>query len=120
MRNILALFGLVFILLVGVLFVQFKPYLNLYGQIDSETKSFIFDNMDKLSAMEPTVVKNYIDQAKSLDPKSYDTYLNMADQLLKSGNMADATVWKFPVEEGLTDSTNNMINPSTFLFSNQT
>jgi len=102
MRNILALFGLVFILLVGVLFVQFKPYLNLYGQIDSETKSFIFDNMDKLSAMEPTVVKNYIDQAKSLDPKSYDTYLNMADQLLKSGNMADATVWKFPVEEGLT------------------
>jgi uncharacterized protein (DUF302 family) len=102
MRNILALFGFIFLVLLGVLFVQFKPYLNLYGQIDSETKGFIIENMNKVSEMEPTVIKNYIDQAKSLDPKSYDTYLEMTDKLLKSGNMADATVWKFPVEEGLT------------------
>jgi len=102
MRNILALFGFVCLVLLGVLFVQFKPYLNLYGQIDSETKGFIIDNMNKVSEMEPTVIKNYIDQAKSLDPKSYDTYLEMTDKLLKSGNMADATVWKYPVEEGLT------------------
>jgi uncharacterized protein (DUF302 family) len=101
MRNILALFGFVCLVLLGVLFIQFKPYLNLYGQMDSETKGFIFDNMDKVSKMEPTALKSYIDQAKAMDPKSYDIYMNMADSLLKSGNTAEATVWKFPVAEGL-------------------
>ncbi|MFK5986415.1 MAG: DUF302 domain-containing protein [Pseudomonadota bacterium] len=101
MRNILAFFGLISIVLGGVLFTQFKPYLNLYGQIDSETKSFIFENIDKVTKMEPAVLKNYIDQAKALDPKAYDTYLSMADVLLKSGNTAEATVWKFPVAEDL-------------------
>ncbi len=101
MRNILALFGLISIVLVGMLYVQFKPYVSLFGQIDSETKGFILENVDKVSQMDPAVLKNYIEQAKLLDPKSYEVYLNVADILLKSGNSAEATIWKVAVEEGV-------------------
>lgn len=37
----------------------------------------------------------------SFDDKAMDVYAEMADKLLESGNMADATVWKMPVNEGL-------------------
>jgi uncharacterized protein (DUF302 family) len=101
MRNLLALFGFACLVMFAILFVQFKPYFSLYNQVDSESKGFIFDNLNKVSAMDANVLKNYISQVKALDAKAYDVYLEMADSLLKSGNMADATVWKFPVEEGL-------------------
>jgi uncharacterized protein (DUF302 family) len=37
----------------------------------------------------------------SFDDKAMDVYAEMANNLLESGNMADATVWKIPVNEDL-------------------
>lgn len=39
---------------------------------------------------------------KSFDGKAAEVYMDMTKSLLASGNAAEATVWKFPVEEGLT------------------
>ncbi|MEN8214679.1 MAG: DUF302 domain-containing protein [Pseudomonadota bacterium] len=36
---------------------------------------------------------------KQLDPGAKDVYLTMWEKLKESGNSADATVWKFPLEE---------------------
>ena len=38
---------------------------------------------------------------KDFDPKSAEAYMNMAKTLIETGNAAEATVWKVPVEEGL-------------------
>ena len=38
---------------------------------------------------------------KSFDPKAAEVYMDMTKSLLATGNAAEATVWKFPVEEGL-------------------
>ena len=39
---------------------------------------------------------------KELDPKAPEIYKAMIQRLKESKNTADATVWKYPVEEGLT------------------
>lgn len=36
------------------------------------------------------------------DEKAFDTYVELADNILKTGNAAEATVWKKQVEDGLT------------------
>ncbi|MCF6272897.1 MAG: DUF302 domain-containing protein [Rhodobacteraceae bacterium] len=36
------------------------------------------------------------------DPKAFETYKNMADRLVETGNSAAATVWRAKVAEGLT------------------
>jgi hypothetical protein len=38
----------------------------------------------------------------SFDENAINVYTEMANNLIESGNMADATVWKIPVKEGLT------------------
>jgi len=38
---------------------------------------------------------------KSFDHKAGEVYMDMAKQLLATGNAAEATVWKVPVEDGL-------------------
>jgi len=38
----------------------------------------------------------------SFDENAINVYSEMANKLIESGNMADATVWKVPVKEGLT------------------
>ena len=38
---------------------------------------------------------------QSFDSKAPEVYLDMAKELLATGNAAEATVWKFPVEDGL-------------------
>lgn len=42
-----------------------------------------------------------IDAFNSLDAKAKDVYMNMWTDLKNSGNSADATVWKIPLEEGV-------------------
>jgi uncharacterized protein (DUF302 family) len=37
-----------------------------------------------------------------LDPGAKDVYMNMWTKLKETGNSADATVWKVPLEEGIT------------------
>jgi uncharacterized protein (DUF302 family) len=39
---------------------------------------------------------------RNFDPKAGTVYVDMAKNLLASGNAAEATVWKFPVAENLT------------------
>ena len=39
---------------------------------------------------------------KRLDPQATDVYLNMMNSVLETGNAAESTVWRVPVEEGLT------------------
>ncbi len=38
---------------------------------------------------------------RSFDNKAPEVYLDMARKLIETGNAAEATVWKFPVKEGL-------------------
>jgi uncharacterized protein (DUF302 family) len=38
---------------------------------------------------------------RSFDNKAPEVYLDMARKLIATGNAAEATVWKFPVKEGL-------------------
>ncbi len=42
-----------------------------------------------------------IEKANMLDKKAADVYLDMGLKVLKTGNAAEATVWKVPVAEGL-------------------
>jgi len=100
-RNLLALFGLVSLVVLVIMFNKFGGMYSIYSGLDSDTKTFINDNMAKLQAMGPEKVQNYVDLAKQFDGKSYDIYMEMADSLLKTGKTADATIWKVPVEEGL-------------------
>ena len=48
-------------------------------------------------------LQNFKDLAnlKDFDPKAAEVYVDMTKNLLASGNGAEATVWKVPVEEGL-------------------
>ena len=48
-------------------------------------------------------LQNFKDLAnlKDFDPKAAEVYVDMTKSLLASGNGAEATVWKVPVEEGL-------------------
>ncbi len=48
-------------------------------------------------------LQNFKDFAnlKDFDPKAGEVYVEMTKNLLASGNGAEATVWKVPVEEGL-------------------
>ena len=47
-------------------------------------------------------VMPYISQVSEFEPKAAGVYLDMAKQLLETGNAAEATVWKVKVNEGLT------------------
>ena len=38
---------------------------------------------------------------RSFDSKAPQVYLDMAEKLIETGNAAEATVWKVPVQEGL-------------------
>lgn len=46
-------------------------------------------------------VEPYLQAARGLDEQAVDTYLNMGKVLLETGDIAEATVWKIPVEEDL-------------------
>ncbi len=39
---------------------------------------------------------------EKFDPRAMEVYSEMAEKLMQTGNSAEATVWKVPVEEGLT------------------
>ncbi len=45
-----------------------------------------------------------INAAKKFDSESVNVYMDMAQTLLKTGNAAEATVWRVPLEEGVTVS----------------
>jgi uncharacterized protein (DUF302 family) len=68
-KNILAVFGVISLILLGVIYIKANPYITRFNQFD---------------------------------PKAWDTYKELATQIIETGNAADATVWKAKVEDGLT------------------
>lgn len=48
-----------------------------------------------------TQVGGSVANLRSFDDKAPEVYLDMARKLIATGNAAEATVWKFPVKEGL-------------------
>jgi len=46
-------------------------------------------------------MKGEMDALNKLDPKAKDVYMEMWEKLKETGNSADATVWVFPLEEGV-------------------
>ncbi len=52
-------------------------------------------------ATAPTLY-TWVSQARMLDSRAFGTYKIMATKLLETGSIAEATVWKVPVDEGLT------------------
>lgn len=44
----------------------------------------------------------FIQQYKALDPQAGAVYLDIARKVLRTGDSAEATIWKVPVKEGLT------------------
>ena len=48
-----------------------------------------------------TQVGGSVANLRSFDDKAPEVYLDMAKKLIKTGNAAEATVWKVPVKEGL-------------------
>ncbi len=46
-------------------------------------------------------VMPYASQVRGFEPKAAGVYLDMATQVLETGNAAEATVWKYQVNEGL-------------------
>lgn len=52
-----------------------------------------------IAAMKIAPMKQVLE---TFDEKAIDVYAELAEKLIETGNMADATVWKMEVEEGLT------------------
>lgn len=74
-KNILAIIGLISLLAGGYFYSQFGS--QLMG-LKSEMAAF-----------------------NELDPKAKDVYMEMWTKLKETGNTAEATVWKYPLEEGV-------------------
>jgi uncharacterized protein (DUF302 family) len=46
-------------------------------------------------------IQPMMEKMQAFDPQAAEVYMSMGEQLMASGNSAEATVWKVPVEEGL-------------------
>jgi len=80
-KNILALIGAATLVACAYMYLQYQPMMKLMSSID----------MQKLS-----------DLSGELDPKAAEIYGEMLNILALTKNAAEATVWKYPVEEDLT------------------
>jgi uncharacterized protein (DUF302 family) len=100
-RNLLALIGVVALVGLIMMYPKIQTIYSFYHAMDDDTKQFLGQQFNTIQNMDEAKVKDIISQAKQLDPKAWDTYISMADDLLKTGNSAEATVWKIPVEDGL-------------------
>ena len=74
-KSILAIIGLVALLVGGYVYSQYGSQLM---SLKSEMAAF-----------------------DELDPKAKDVYMEMWTKLKETGNTAEATVWKYPLEEGV-------------------
>jgi len=101
LRNLLSLIGILFIVLIYLAYDSYKPLVNVYMQSDAQTKNFIQENIKKIASIEQSKLESYIDTMKSFEPKAYDTYVDMFEKLLATGNSAESSIWRYPVAEGL-------------------
>ena len=114
-RNFLALIGLLVFIGGGYGYSKYKPMYDEYQPMMAKVQSI---GPEKLKAMMAKVDEVGIDPmmdmmekwdigaliklGNELDPKALEVYQAMMNRLIETKNTADATVWKVPVEEGLT------------------
>lgn len=114
-RNFLALIGLLVLIGGGYGYSKYKPMYDEYQPMMAKVQSI---GPEKLKAMMAKVDEVGIDPmmdmmekwdigaliklGNELDPKALEVYQAMMNRLIETKNTADATVWKVPVEEGLT------------------
>ncbi|MBF0264437.1 MAG: DUF302 domain-containing protein [Gammaproteobacteria bacterium] len=100
-RNLLSLIGILSLILCFVFYDNYKSLINVYIESDDSTKVFIQENIQKLAQIEQSKLESYIETIKTFEPEAYDTYIDMFDKLLATGNSAEASIWRYPVAEGL-------------------
>ncbi len=82
-RNLLAIIGLIALIGSGYAYIKFGSQMANFKGMDMQAE---------MAAL------------NELDPKAKDVYKAMWEDLKKYGNSADATVWKVPLEEGVSPS----------------
>jgi len=115
LRNLLALVGLLTIVGGGYAYTKYKPMYDEYqplitsmSSIDPGKLKAMMDKVDEvgiepmMGMMEKWDIAALIKLGDELDPKALEVYKTMINRLIETKNTADATVWKVPVEEGLT------------------
>lgn len=115
LRNLLALIGLLAIIGGGYAYSTYKPMYDEYQPMMAKVEEVGADKMKTMMAkmdevgvdammgmMEKWDIPALIQLGNELDPKALEVYKTMMDRLIETKNSADATVWKIPVEEGLT------------------
>ena len=114
-RNLLALIGLLVLIGGGYGYPKYKPMYDEYQPMMAKVQSIGPEKLKVMMAkvdevgidpmmgmMEKWDIGALIKLGDELDPKALEVYKTMMDRLIKTKNTADATVWKVPVEEGLT------------------
>ncbi|MCW8963620.1 MAG: DUF302 domain-containing protein [Gammaproteobacteria bacterium] len=107
-RNLLALIGLLVIIGVGYGYATYQPMIAKLQAIGLEKLQTMMARVDEvgiepmMGVMEKWDIAALIKLGDELDPKALEVYQSMMDRLIETRNTADATVWKVPVEEGLT------------------
>lgn len=97
--NILALVGLAVIIGASYAYVSYKPMYDKYQPMMAKMEGIDIDAM--LSMMQGMDIKAMLKLKDELDPKAAGIYAGMMQRLAETRNSAEATVWKVPVEEGV-------------------
>ena len=98
-RNLFALIGLLAIVALVWAVKTWEPVVREFRPMWSHYQAL--SDEDKARIRNVVVELDRAIQEKAFDEGAFDTYLEMAENLLKTRNAAEATVWKVPVEEGL-------------------
>ena len=97
--NLFALIGLAVVIAGGYAFVTYKATYDKYQPMIEKMEGVDVDAM--VSMMEGVDMAAMIKLKDELDPKAPEIYMGMMQRLAESKNSAEATVWKVPVEEGV-------------------
>ncbi len=102
LRNILALIGLIALIGGGYAYSKYKPMYDEYQPVMLTIEQIGLEKMKFMMAgMADWDIPALIRLGDELDPKAPEVYRKMISRLIETRNSADATVWKIPVEEGL-------------------
>ncbi len=99
LRNVLALIGLLALMAGSYAYLKYKPIYDAYRPMLTEVRQIGPEKMK--SMMESWDIPALIRLGDELDPRAPEVYKTMLERLIETKNSADATVWKVPVEEGL-------------------
>lgn len=114
-RNVLALIGVLAMMGGAYAYLTYKPVYDHYQPVMAKMQGKdparlveVVDMMDGVdmdamtSIMQDWDINGLIALGREIDPKAPEVYKGMIERLKVSRNAAAATVWKYPVEDGLT------------------